>query len=77
MRRKILRQTDVEIIEQDQLIKKEIEDGIIPDPYAPVEQEIEGQPSSEMDLGAPVMEPDLERDSRDVQSPSIPKGGEI
>jgi hypothetical protein len=32
VRRKILRQTDVEIIEQDEIIKKEIEKGIIPDP---------------------------------------------
>jgi hypothetical protein len=32
VRRKILRQTDQEIIEQDNLIKKEIEDGTIADP---------------------------------------------
>jgi len=37
VRRKILRQTDEEIIEQDQLIKKEIKDGIIPDPNAPID----------------------------------------
>ena len=37
VRRKILRQTDQEIIDQDKLIKKEIEDGIIPDPNAPVD----------------------------------------
>jgi hypothetical protein len=35
LRRKILRQTDEEIIDQDKLIKKEIKDGIIPDPNAP------------------------------------------
>ena len=34
VRTKILRQTDQEIEEQDELIKKEIKDGIIPDPNA-------------------------------------------
>ena len=37
VRRKILRQTDEEIVEQDILIKKEIENGIIPDPNAPID----------------------------------------
>lgn len=37
LRRKILRQTDEEIIEQDELMAKEIEEGIIPDPNAPVD----------------------------------------
>ena len=37
IRRKILRQTDEEIIEQDILIKKEIESGTIPDPNAPID----------------------------------------
>ena len=32
VRRKILRQTDEEIIEQDKLIEQEIKDGVIPDP---------------------------------------------
>ena len=32
VRRKILRQTDMEIIEQDKLIEKEIKEGKIPDP---------------------------------------------
>ena len=32
IRRKVLRQTDEEIIEQDKLIEKEIKAGIIPDP---------------------------------------------
>jgi hypothetical protein len=39
VRRKILRQTDEEIIEQDILIKKEIESGKIPDPNAPIDPE--------------------------------------
>jgi len=39
IRRKILRQTDEEIIEQDILIQKEIQNGIIPDPNAPIDPE--------------------------------------
>ena len=39
---KVLRQTDQEIEEQDELIKKEIKDGIIPDPNAV--DPITGQP---------------------------------
>ena len=39
LRRKILRQTDEEIIEQDKLIEKEIKDGTIPDPSIPVDPE--------------------------------------
>jgi hypothetical protein len=79
IRRNILRQTDEEIIEQDNLIKKEIEEGVIADPNVPVEEEIpqEGQDTSGMDLGAPVMEPDLSTQDRSVKAPDIPKGGEI
>ena len=52
VRTKILRQTDQEIEEQDELIKKEIKDGIIPDPSAV--DPITGQPleGSGQDLGA-------------------------
>jgi hypothetical protein len=39
VRRKILRQTDEEIVEQDILIKQEIESGKIPDPNAPIDPE--------------------------------------
>ena len=39
VRRKIIRQTDEEIIEQDKQIAKEIDQGIIPDPMAPVDPE--------------------------------------
>ena len=77
VRRKILRQTDIEIIEQDKLIEKEIKDGVIPDPMAPVDPET-GQPcesAAGMDLGAPVMEP--EADGSATEAPELPKGGEI
>jgi len=43
VRRKILRQTDEEIIEQDILIQQEIESGRIPDPNAPIDPNT-GQP---------------------------------
>jgi hypothetical protein len=83
VRRKILRQTDIEILEQDELIKKEIEEGIIPDPNQPVDPAT-GMPldqTSQMDLGQPVMEPDLmsQEKSMEVNTKSVemPKGGEI
>jgi hypothetical protein len=79
VRRKILRQTDMEILEQDALIKKEIKSGVIPDPNAPVDPET-GLPleqSSSADLGKPVVEPDLESQASTVKAPEIPKGGEI
>ena len=76
VRRKILRQTDVEILEQDAIIKKEIKDGIIPDPNAPVDPET-GQPldTASMDLGKPQMEPEI--DGSATEAPELPKGGEI
>jgi hypothetical protein len=79
VRRKILRQTDIEILEQDALIKKEIEDGIIPDPSIPTDPET-GMPidqNTQMDLGEPIVEPDLEAQGSATKAPEIPKGGEI
>ena len=79
VRRKILRQTDQEIVEQDMIIQKEIEDGIIPDPNAPIDPAT-GAPmepgTSKMDLGQPVMEPDSTQDASITQVKE-PKGGEI
>jgi hypothetical protein len=84
VRRKILRQTDIEIIEQDAIIKKEIEDGIIPDPSIPVDPATGmplGPETAGMDLGQPVMEPDLRADTKATQVNTkpveMPKGGEI
>ena len=76
VRRKILRQTDMEILEQDRVIQDEIDRGIIPDP-APIDPET-GQPfdtGANMDLGQPQMEPDL--DGSATEAPELPKGGEI
>ena len=74
VRRKLLRQTDEEILEQDKIMEKEIADGVIPDPMAPVDPET-GQPLD--NLGAPIMEPDLEKQAQSVDSANIPSGGEI
>ena len=77
VRRKILRQTDIEILEQDKLIEEEIKKGVIPDPNAPVDPET-GLPldsAAGMDLGKPVMEP--EADGSAAEAPELPKGGEI
>ena len=80
VRRHILRQTDEEIIEQDELIEKEIADGVIPDPSIPVDPEtglpLDGSVAG-MDMGAPVQEPDLEGETLDMGSKALPKGGEI
>jgi len=81
VRRKILRQTDIEIIEQDALIKKEIQSGVIPDPSIPVDPAT-GMPldqTSQMDLGQPVMEPEIDASATQTNSKAIemPKGGEI
>ena len=72
VRRKILRQTDQEIIDQDKQIEYEIENGIIPDPNAPPPEEMGEDPGMGMDLGAPITDP--EENSAVVEPP---KGGEI
>ena len=88
VRRKILRQTDEEIYEQDKIIEKEIRDGVIPDPNQPVDPET-GMPldaSAAVDpasaggggqLGEVPAEPDLEQQARATKAPEMPKGGEI
>ena len=76
VRRKILRQTDMDIIEQDKLINSEIKKGIIPDP-ATIDPAT-GMPldsATGMDLGKPQMEPEM--DGSATEAPEMPKGGEI
>ena len=85
LRRKILRQTDEEILEQDRIMKQEIKKGIIPDPNAPVDPQT-GAPLG--DLGKPVVEEDPDDSaSKEVEADGaaaefdagivLPKGGEI
>jgi hypothetical protein len=83
VRRKILRQTDMEIVEEDKMIEKEIKDGVIPDPSVPIDPAT-GQPidpTAQMNLGQPVMEPDLNADNStteiNAKAAEMPKGGEI
>ena len=78
VRRQILRQTDMEIIEQDKLIEDEIKKGIIPDPATidpatglPFAEE---EPVVGQNISAP-MEPDI--DGSSTEAPEMPKGGEI
>ena len=79
VRRQILRQTDQEIIDQDELIEKEISDGIIPDPNIPIDPAT-GQPMDSGvggDLGAPVVEPEIDGSATEAPEIKPPKGGEI
>ena len=82
IRRKILRQTDSEINEEDKLIAAEREAGLIP----PTEQEMQmaqmamDAQNSGGNLGKPINEPEVDTSkTEDPESPGTPdlKGGEI
>jgi hypothetical protein len=78
VRRKVLRQTDSEIIEIDEQIEQEIKDGIIPDPSAV--DPITGEPlEGGGDLGDIPTEPDLEKSASitDAQLSKDTKTAEI
>ena len=82
VRRQILRQTDEEIIEQDALIEKEIENGVIPDPNAMVDP-MTGQPMGDPMGGNPSLPPpppgqqsDLRQSPDPMQNTSSPKDPE-
>ena len=70
VRRKVLRQTDSEIIEIDKQIEKEIKDGIIPDPNSidPITGEPLPQDGEVGPLGQVPEEPDLEAQSASVDA---------
>ena len=77
VRRHILRQSDGEIIEQDEQIEKEIKDGVIPDPNAPVDPATgmpldPAAPQINGDMGANPVDPAPEEKKFEP-----PKGGEI
>ena len=78
LRRKILRQTDEEILEQDQLIEKEIKKGVIPDP-ATIDPAtglpFEDPNAINGEMGAVPVEPEI--DGSATEAPEMPKGGEI
>jgi hypothetical protein len=71
VRRHVLQQTDTEILEQDELIEKEIEDGIIPDPNAMVDpMGMEG--GAPVPGGAPAPEP-----TDPIKAPTTPKDPDL
>ncbi len=83
VRRKIIRQTDADILEEDAKIDQEIKDGIIVDPleaamavdgFEPGQQPQEGAVSSSPALGTTPKEPDLEKQGKKTEAP---EGGEI
>ena len=74
VRTKILKQTETEIIDIDKQIDQEIKDGILPDPNVPVDPATGMPMDPNMDLGAPITEPDLESQGKATEAP---EGGEI
>jgi len=77
VRRKILRQTDQEIVEQDMIIQKEIEEGKIPDPNAPVDPAT-GEPLPADSInGASGQVPIDQSIDAGATEPPMPKGAEI
>ena len=79
VRRKILRQTDIEIEEQDALIEKEIKDGVIPDPSQMPMDPMTGQPMPAMpgDTTGGLMGKTPQAPEVDETKFETPKGGEI
>ena len=76
VRRKILRQTDAEIIEIDEQIEQEFIDGIIPDPNAV--DPITGEPlEGGGDLGGVPQDPDIDGGITDAQVQKDTKSAEI
>jgi len=79
IRSKVLKQSDGQMKEIDAQIEKEIKEGIIPDPNQPIDPTT-GMPMqsspNEMNLGQPIMEPDLEKQGKAAEI-EMPKGGEI
>ena len=76
VRKKILRQSDQEIIDIDEQIEKEIKDGIIPDPNAV--DPITGEPlEGGGDLGGVPMEPEIDGSVTDAQLSKDTKSAEI
>ena len=73
IRRKILRQTDEEIVEQNKLMAQEKDAGIIP----PTEQEMQ-MADTIIQSQASEIEPEVDTDNVEApESPEVPKGGEI
>jgi len=72
LRRRVLRQTDDEIIDIDNQIDDEIAKGILPDPNAPIDPAT-GMPVDTSLMGEVPVEPDLESQAKSTQAPEIPE----
>ena len=68
MRRKVLRQTDEEIIEIDEQIEDEINKGILPDPDAPIDPAT-GQPMDTVQAVTTAAIQDPEIDGSSTEAP--------
>jgi len=80
VRKKILRQTDAEIIEIDEQIEQEIKDGIIPDPNAVDPITGEPLPAEGEDMGMMgdvPMEPEIDGSVTDAEMQKDTKKAEI
>ena len=74
IRRKVLHQTDDEIVEQDKLIAAEIEAGLYVDPVAMQQLDVTAAATDVAAQQSNITEPDSEKDSKAVEAP---EGGEI
>jgi hypothetical protein len=76
LRRKVLRQTDEEILEIDAQIEDEIKKGILPDPNVPTDEN--GNPIQDPNMmGATPMDMDIDASSTEVTDPVDLEGGAI
>ena len=78
IRKKILRQTDSEIIDIDKQIEDEIQKGILPDPNAPVDEMGNPlPPGGEVPPEQPTLGEVPQEPATEPQLPPEPKGGKI
>jgi len=74
VRRKLLRQTDEEIVEQDRIIGAEIEAGFYPDPLMMQQMDLANQA---VDLQSKSQPPSIKDPDIDGSATEAPEGGEI
>lgn len=72
LRRRVLRQTDEEIIDIDKQIDDEIAKGILPDPNAPIDPNT-GMPVDTTMMGEVPLDPDLKDQEKATEAPEIPE----
>jgi len=83
VKRYVLKQTDQEIVDLKKQMEQEIKDGLVIDPVQAQQMQMDMQMgipaagTSGMDMGQPVMEPNMDAQGKATQAPELPKGGEI